>query len=206
MANFIHSTAIVHPTALLGDRNHIGPYCIIGPNVKIGNGNIFVSHVSIGSPPEHKGYWHNKYESVIIGNDCRFSEFVTVNCGTMEDTIIMNDVNILAKSHVGHDAFIDDHVTISCFACVGGHSSVLRGANLGLHSVIHQNCVVGHYAMLGMGCVVTKKSQIVPGYTYVGNPARQLKKNDRGLSLFKIDDRKYFDTCNEYQEELKCLK
>ena len=205
MVNYIHPTAIIHPTALLGRNNYIGPFCIIGPNVKIADNNHFESHCSIGAPPEHRDFWKTSYQSVNIGSNNMFREFVTVHSGTSCDTIIMNNVVMLTKSHVGHDAFIEDNVNISCFACVGGHSIILKGANLGLHSVIHQNCVVGHYSMIGMGCIVTKKSLILPCSTYVGNPARKLKLNDYAIKKHHITGEMVYEYEMDFQQALREL-
>ena len=36
----IHPTSIISPKALIPKDNHIGPYCIIDENVKMGEKNI----------------------------------------------------------------------------------------------------------------------------------------------------------------------
>ena len=43
----IHPTAIVASDAKLSDGVEIGPYCIIGDNVKIGRNTTLASHVVI---------------------------------------------------------------------------------------------------------------------------------------------------------------
>ena len=43
----IHKTAIVDPKALLENNVKIGPYSIIGPDVKIGENTEIQSHVNI---------------------------------------------------------------------------------------------------------------------------------------------------------------
>ena len=77
----IHSTAIVHPKASLADDVEVGPFCVIGEHVTIGNGTRMLSHVtvdgwteigernevypfaSIGGPPQHLGYKGNRPRS-----------------------------------------------------------------------------------------------------------------------------------------------
>ena len=43
----IHKTAIVDKKAKILDNVEIGPYCIIGPEVEIGNNSILHSHVNV---------------------------------------------------------------------------------------------------------------------------------------------------------------
>ncbi len=40
-----HPTAIIDPKAKLDKDVEVGPYCVIGPNVKVGSGTILESHV-----------------------------------------------------------------------------------------------------------------------------------------------------------------
>ena len=43
----IHPTSIVSKKAKIDQSTDIGPYCIIGDNVKLGKNNNLISHVSI---------------------------------------------------------------------------------------------------------------------------------------------------------------
>ena len=84
----------------------------------------------------------------------------------------------MKHSHVGHDAFINSGVTISCGAKIGGHAEICEGANIGLNATIHQRLMVPEYCMIGMGAVVTKKTQMIPQQKYAGNPAKWLGVNE----------------------------
>ncbi|ESH42998.1 UDP-N-acetylglucosamine acyltransferase [Salmonella enterica subsp. enterica serovar Choleraesuis str. 0006] len=44
---FIHPTAIVEDGAVIGANAHIGPFCIVGPQVEIGEGTVLKSHVVV---------------------------------------------------------------------------------------------------------------------------------------------------------------
>ena len=41
----IHPTAVIDPKATLGEGVGVGPYCVIGPGVKIGDRTRLLSHV-----------------------------------------------------------------------------------------------------------------------------------------------------------------
>lgn len=199
-SNFVHSTAVIDPSVQLGENNYIGPYCVIGKGALIGSNNRFEAFCSIAAPPEHKDFWHGDYQSVVIGNNCVIREYVTINSGTKTHTQVGNNVIFLRGAHVGHDSIVEDNVTMACHVLLSGHSHICEGANLGLNVAVHQYAVVGHYAMVGMSAVITKKAEIEPFKTYIGNPARFLKNNEMAikrnkLSLKDIDDatRAYLD-------------
>lgn len=185
--NKIHHTAIIHESAVLGSNNEIGPYCIIGPGVILGDNNRIDSHAVIGSNAEHKDFFHRP-GTVKIGNSNIIREFTTINASTgPKPTLILNSCILLRGSHVGHDSVIEDKVTVSCNAIIGGHSYIMQGANLALGCVIHQRQVIGSFAMIGMAGVVTKKAEIEPGKIYAGNPAKFLSVNLIGLQRNNVD-------------------
>ena len=202
-ANYIHPTAIIGESVVLGTNNYIGPYCYITGNTVIGNGNRFEAYCSIGTAAEHRDYFKTDTGTTIIGNDNIFREFTTVNAGTKDPTIVSNNVTMLRNSHVGHDSCIEKSVTLSCNVLIGGHSLVMEGVNFGLGSICHQFSVIGAYSMIGMGSVVTKSSNITPGNIYVGSPAKLLKPNTIGLQRTNIDDIKLTELNERYNSHVK---
>lgn len=196
MKNFIHPTAIVHESVVMGEENHIGAYCVIYPGVEIGNNNRFECHCSVGSPPEHKDHfkeiWPNK--KTIIGNNNTIREFTTINAPTGHLTQMGNDCIMLRGSHLSHDSILEDKVTLSCNVLIGGHSHIMKGANIGLGACVIQRSCIGSYSMVGMGTIVTKKSKIYPGRKYVGNPARDIGVNKVGLERagYEVEDKLHF--------------
>jgi UDP-N-acetylglucosamine acyltransferase len=186
MANKVHPTAIVHQDVILGDNNVIGPYCIIYPNVEIGSGNIFMSHVTIGSPAEDKRSTQLS-NGVVIGSNNQFREFITINSGTNSMTRIHDNGFFMRGCHFGHDSDVRSNVTMACNSIIGGHTLVMDYANIGLGAIIHQNVIIAPVSMLGMGCIVTKKTIVEMGYIYAGNPAQKLKENTIGYERNNID-------------------
>ena len=95
----IHKTAIIDDKVSIGSNVKIGPYSIIGPNVEIDDDTIIHNHVnitgntkigknneiypfcSIGTPPQDLKYKGEK-NSLIIGNNNKFREYVNINPGT----------------------------------------------------------------------------------------------------------------------------
>lgn len=183
--NQIHQTAWIEEGAVLGINNYIGPNVYIGSNVRIGDNNNIAGFASIGMPAEHRDFFKKDGE-VIIGSRNIIREFVTVNSSTHYITRMGNDCVMLRGSHLSHDSVLEDFVNVSCNVLIGGESIIMEGANLGLGAIIHQRQVIGSYVMLGMGAIVTKGIDVLPGYIYVGNPAKQLKLNQIGLNRLEI--------------------
>jgi len=50
MPTQIHPTAIIDPSARIGADVEIGPYCVIGANVVIGDGSWLQNHVTVCGP------------------------------------------------------------------------------------------------------------------------------------------------------------
>lgn len=186
MKNQIHPTAIVDSRAQLGTNNFIGPFCYIGPNVVIGDGNRFEAYVSIGTAAEHRDYYHSEPGPVRIGSHCVIREFVTINGATHGLTQVGDKVTLLRGSHVGHDVVLRDRANLSCNVLVGGHSIIGEGANLGLGAAIHQFRSVGAFAMVGMNSTVTR--HIPPFVVAYGSPCEPQKLNRIGLTRSGIPD------------------
>lgn len=158
--------------------NNIDPTALIEEGVEIGTGNIIGPYCVIGFAPEWKGHEH-KTGQVVIGNNNRITGLVTIDSGANNKTVIRNNCYIMKHAHIGHDAIINDNVTLSCGVKIGGHTIIEDRCNLGLNSVVHQKQRIQEGCMIGMGAVVTKKLVTVPYCKYVGNPAKFLSSNEQ---------------------------
>ena len=175
--NKIHPTAVIDNSVDLGRGNIIGPYAVILGNVQIGDDNWIGPHAVIGTPAQMHGGPHpatwlgdDAPSSIKIGSRNVIREFSTIHDGTVTSTIVGNGCYFMTQAHVPHDALIEDGVTLSNSAQLGGHTIVQTGANIGLGAVIHQRSLIGTRAMIGMGSVVTRA--IPPFGMAFGSPAR----------------------------------
>jgi UDP-N-acetylglucosamine acyltransferase len=180
MENYIHPTAIVPPTVVMGFGNYIGPYAVLGQEVVLGDNNYIGPHCIIGDKGESVKFFQERNFGVIIGNNNRFTKQVTIDGGTVGATKIQDRTLWLKNAHCGHDSLIETDVQVRCNAIVGGHCYIKVGAKLMLNSIVHPRLVIPQNAVIGMGAVVVKKSQgiLEANGIYVGNPIRQLQKND----------------------------
>ncbi|MGH1538842.1 MAG: acyl-ACP--UDP-N-acetylglucosamine O-acyltransferase [Arenicella sp.] len=195
----IHASAIIDPSARIGNDVSIGPFSVIGPNVEIGDNTQIASHVvveghtkigrdnqifqfaSIGAAPQSVSY-KGEPTQVIIGDGNVFREFVTINRGTVEDegiTSIGDQNYLMAYVHIAHDCHLESHTIFANCASLAGHVHVGDYVIMGGFSLVHQFCRVGPHCITGIGAVCI---QDVPPYTLVaGNKAITHGINVKGL-------------------------
>ena len=140
----VHSTAVVDAGAELGEGVEIGPYSVVGPNVKIGAGTSLMSHVvldgfttigcesqifpfaSIGTQTQDLKFKGEK-TYVRIGAGTVVREFVTINRGTEFGggvTDIGPENFLMAYSHVAHDCKTGRCVIMANNATLAGHIEI----------------------------------------------------------------------------------
>lgn len=196
----IHPTASVDARAELAEDVEIGPYVVVGPGViigagcvigpfchfagptTVGEGNTFVSHCSVGAPPQDLSY-KGEPTSLEIGPGNTFREFVNLDRGSVKGggvTRIGGHGLFMVGSHVAHDCQVGNHVIFANHATLAGHVEVGDHATVGAYSAVHQFCRVGEYAFLGGFTVATK--DCLPYMKTVGaRPARCFGPNSIGL-------------------------
>jgi UDP-N-acetylglucosamine acyltransferase len=189
MQHSIHPSAIVEHGATLGDNVRIGPFCHVGPQVRLGDNVELLSHVvvagtttigaptrifpfaSIGHEPQDLKY-KGEPNSLIVGTDCIIREGVTMNPGTAGDkstTIVGDRCVFLANAHVAHDCFIGNNVIFSNAVMLAGHCKVGDNVIIGGGAGVHQFCRIGRNAFIGGLAGV--ENDVIPFGTALGNRA-----------------------------------
>lgn len=154
------------------------PYCLIAPDVKLGQGVRIFSFTNL--------------YGCEIGDETKIGTFVEIQkgarigrrCKISSHTFICEGVTIEDEVFVGHNVtFINDLYprattadgrlqTEADWEC--RPTLVKRGASIGSGATLLAGVTVGEYALVGAGSVVTRD---VPAYTVVaGNPARILRR------------------------------
>jgi len=195
----IDERAIVDPQAELADDVTVGPWTIIGPQVKIGAGTKIESHVVLRGPteigtgnhiyqfssigedtPDLK--YHDEPTRLVIGDNNTIRENVTIHRGTVQDraeTTIGNDNLLMAYVHIGHDSVIGNNTILVNNTALAGHVHVGDWAILSGYTLVHQFCKIGPHSFSGMGTAIGKD---VPAYVTVsGAPAEVKTINTEGL-------------------------
>ena len=202
----IHKTAIISKTAKIDDNVVIGPYSVIGPNVKISNNTIIHSHVnivgntsigseneifpfaSIGTPPQDLKYKGEK-NSLIIGDNNKFREYVNINPGTEQGggvTKIGNNNLFMVYCHVAHDCTVLNNIVLANNVQVGGHVFIENNAIIGGSCAVHQFSRIGESSMIGGMTGVL--SDVIPFGLSLGNRNSLAGLNLIGLRRAKVSN------------------
>lgn len=174
--------ALTHETAIIAQSAHvpasctIGPYCVIGTDVELGENCELISHVAIHGPatigannrffpfcaiggePQDVSY-RGENTAITIGDHNVIRECVTLNRGTLKGggtTRIGSHTLIMAYTHVGHDSVIGDHAMLVNGATLAGHVTVEEWAVVGALCPVHQFVRIGAHAYIGGGTTITQ--------------------------------------------------
>jgi UDP-N-acetylglucosamine acyltransferase len=194
----IHATAVVDPTASLGNAVTVGPYSVIGPGVEIGDGSALGAHVVIerdttigadcrlysgavlGGDPQDLKY-AGEPSRAVIGDRTVVREFVTINRGTHArgETSVGSDCLLMAYAHVAHDCVIGDNVVIANAVNMGGHVMIEDWVIVGGLTAIHQFARIGCHAIVSGASAVRK--DVPPFVKAAGHPLHLYGLNSVGL-------------------------
>ena len=196
----IHPTAIIDPKAELGRGVRVGPYCVVGADVvlgdrcelmshvtiegpcQIGADNRFFSHCAVGGEPQDKKYKGERESRLTLGARNVVREFATINRGSPHgggETRLGDDNWIMAYCHVAHDCRVGNETIFANAATLGGHCTVEDRVYLGGFTAVHQFCSVGTLTMTGGHTMI---AQDVPPYVIAtGNRVRLFGVNRIGL-------------------------
>lgn len=203
----IHQTAIVDPKASLGKNVQIGPYCIIGADVKLGDDVKLHSHVvvdgdteigagteiypfaSIGTRPQDLKFAGEK-SKLVVGKNNQIREYVTMNPGTDGGgllTKVGDNCLFMMSTHVAHDCILGDNVILANNATLAGHVVVGDFAIIGGLSAVHQFVRIGSHAMIGGMSGV--ENDVIPFGSVMGERA-----NLSGLNIIGLKRRGFSKT------------
>ena len=210
----ISKSSIISEGAKIANNVSIGDFCYIGPNVSInenskimshvhisgdttiGTGNIIYPFASIGTDPQDLKFKGEK-NKLIIGNNNKIREYVTINPGTEHGggvTKIGNNCLLMISSHIAHDCVVADNVIIANNVPIAGHCIIENDVIIGGNSAVQQFCNIGKGAMIGGMTGVNKN--VLPYTLVTGNRCAYENLNLIGLKRKNFNNR----TITEYKK------
>ena len=196
----IHPTAYVEDGAELAADVSIGPFCHVGPHVRIGAGSVLMSHsvvtghttigenctlhphAVLGGLPQVLGFEATPDSSLVVGNNCVFREYATAHSGMPKfggTTTIGSNCYIMIGAHIAHDDKIGNHVVMANNVSLAGHIEVGDNVWFGGLAAVHQFARIGRNAFIGGGAIVVE--DVIPFGSVVGNHAKLSGLNMVGL-------------------------
>lgn len=214
----IHPSAIIHKGAELDPSVEVGPWCIIGPNVKVKRGTKLMSHVVLdgwteigednqifpfavlGAVPQDLKY-KGEPTQLIVGDNNTIRESVTLNLGTVQGggaTRVGNHNLLMATVHLGHDTRVGNHTIIANGCGLAGHVTVEDYAIVGGMTGVAQFARIGAHAYIGGHSAIEK--DVPPFGIAVGSRPCALK----GANIVGLRRRGYSaETIQKINEALK---
>lgn len=182
--DMIHPTAVVDPSARIGDGVLIGPFAVIesdtviGSNCRIeahavirsasvlGDGVHVDSFAVIGGLPQDLSFDPATLSRVEVGANTVIRENVTIHRSTIEAGVTRVGASclLMAGAHVAHDCQVADGAILANNVMLAGHVHVGSGSFLGGGCGIHQHVTIGDLAMIAGNASVTYD---VPAYVMV---------------------------------------
>jgi UDP-3-O-[3-hydroxymyristoyl] glucosamine N-acyltransferase len=200
----IHSSAVIAPSATIGQNVFIGPFCTVQAYVEINGETVIHAGVHIYEKvrigrnvtihsgtvigKDGWGYERNKLDklekfphvgSVEIGDDVEIGGNVVIDRGTLGKTVIRDGCKINNGTHIGHNVEVGEDTIILPQAYLGGSSKVGQRCWIGPHAIVRNRVIIGSDITVGMGSVVTK--DIPSGLTVMGSPAREVEDQKKLL-------------------------
>ena len=187
---FIAEFVSIGANAIIGERVQIGAGSVIGENVSVGADSVIAPRVTIyhncsvgmravihsgvvigadgfGFAPDFQagvGSWVKIPQTgrVLIGDDCEIGANTTIDRGTIEDTIIGNDVKLDNQIQVGHNCAIGDHTVVA--GCVG----IAGSTKIGKHVMVGGAAgFTGHLSVCD-GAVISAMTLVTKSITEPG--------------------------------------
>ncbi len=182
----VHPTAIIGPDVQLAAGVEIGPYCIITGKTTIGSGTHLTAHVTVGYPAQNIGTTES-LGTITIGSNCTIREFVSIHASKKDggETRIGNNCYIMTYCHVAHDVTLEDNVLLVSNTSLGGHTYLERNVVMMAHAGTHQFCRVGKYTAVAP--YSGSRQDLPPFCLFEGQPGRFAGLNRVALKRAGID-------------------
>ncbi|MBI4848496.1 MAG: acyl-ACP--UDP-N-acetylglucosamine O-acyltransferase [Nitrospirae bacterium] len=212
----IHSTAVIASNAKLSEGVEIGPFCIVGENVRLGKNTKLISHVvieeteigencsvypfsTIGLAPQDLKYKGEKTK-VKIGDNNILREYINIHRASVSGdrvTRIGDDNFLMAYVHVAHDCVIGNNVIMANATTLAGHVVVEDFVFIGGLVAVHQFARIGAYSMIGGFSAIPQ--DIPPYTTAAGERAKLYGLNTVGLKRRNFSDSTISDLKKAYK-------
>lgn len=194
----IHPLACVDRAAVLAPGVEVGPFCVVGPNVKLGRGtklmnnvtvighttigenNLMFPNVVLGAQPQDKKFG-GEITYLEIGDNNHFREAVTVHLGTGKGggtTRIGSNNLFMVNTHVGHDVVIGNNCVFANNVMFAGHVHVGNNVVLSGAAGVHHFVTIGDFVYAGGQAQI---SHDVPPFVKVDDSNKIRGTNSVGL-------------------------
>ena len=197
---FVHETAEVDDSVVIGHNVYIGPECKIGRNsivhansslvmnVEIGQNTIIHFNSILGSDgfgyaPQNDGYIKiEQLGKLIVGDNVEVGAGCTIDRGAIDNTEIHNGVKLDNQVHIAHNVILGENSAIAASCAIAGSTTVGKNLQMGGLSGILGHLKIADNVLIGAHTLITKSID-KPG-NYVGIMPAQEQKDWAKSSVF----------------------
>jgi UDP-3-O-[3-hydroxymyristoyl] glucosamine N-acyltransferase len=165
----IHPTAVVDPTAEIGEGAHIGAYVVVGPGVRLGDHATLLPHVVL-YPGVCSGRHLFAHAHAVVRENCILGDHVTLENGA----IVGSDGFGFAKNEDGHwvkipqsgPVRLGNRVDIQANACID--RATVGATEIGDGTKVDNLAQVGHGSKVGENTLLCAQTGLA-GSSVIGN-------------------------------------
>jgi UDP-3-O-[3-hydroxymyristoyl] glucosamine N-acyltransferase len=165
----IHDTAVIDPTAQIGEGAHIGAYVVIGPGVKLGPHATLLPHVVL-YPGVKTGARLFAHAHAVIREHCELGDDVTLENGAIVGAdgfgFSKNEHGQWQKIPQSGPVRLGDRVDVQANACVD--RATVGATEIGSGSKIDNLVQIGHGSRVGTDTLICAQTGLA-GSSVIGN-------------------------------------
>ena len=165
----IHPTAVIDPTAQIGEGAHIGAYVVIGRGVRLGPRATLLPHVVV-YPGVQAGSHLFAHAHAVIREGCELGDHVTLENGAIVGAdgfgFAKNDLGQWEKIPQSGPVRIGDRVDVQANACID--RATVGATEIGAGTKVDNLVQVGHGSRVGRDTLICAQTGLA-GSSLIGN-------------------------------------
>ena len=175
----ISAGAYIGANVRIGERTRIYPNATILDDTVIGEDVIIGSGTVIGG--EGFGYYLEKKTNslarvpqigkVIIKDNVEIGSNVSINRGSIRDTVIGQGTKINCNAHIAHNVTIGNNCIIMAGVSINGSTEIGNNVVINPLAAISKHLKIGENAEIGMNSTVLRN--VAPNTRVLGSPAKE---------------------------------
>lgn len=206
----------IFPQVYIGDNVSLGDDCIVYAGAKIysdsviGNRCVIHSGAVIGADgfgfaPQKDGSYKKipQIGNTILEDDVEIGANATIDCGTMESTIIRKGCKIDNLVQIAHNCEVGENTVIAAQSGMAGTSKVGKNCQFGGQVGLAGHLTVGDNVKIGAQSGIAKS--VKSDQIILGSPAINIKDAIKAISIYK-NLPKLRDEVIQLQKEMKTVK